>query len=170
MRLMRPALWRLVAALQVQVQGVACVILDALTRRRWVKEDELAADILVNPKQLRKTLRYLEEDQLVLRGAVRETPRDVAAVAAADGRAEGGDAPAASRIYVVRARRCAPRGAASARRCASARARKRSACPNRAFAFAAPRLRRPARAVCVHRLRALRGRHPTAHPHRAQRA
>ena len=101
------------AALQVQVHGVACVILDALTRRRWVKEDELAADILINPKQLRKTLRYLEEDQLVLRGAVRETPRDVAAVAAADGRAGGGDAPGASRIYVVRAQRCPPRTAAS---------------------------------------------------------
>ena len=101
------------------MQGVACVVLDALTRRRWVKEDELAADILVNPKQLRKTLRYLEEDQLVLRGAVRETPRDVAAVAAADGRADGGDAPAASRIYVVRAPRRSRRGAGATRSAAA---------------------------------------------------
>ena len=69
------------------------MILDALTRRRWVKEDELAADILLHPKQLRKTLRYLEEDQLVLRGQVRETPKDVAAVAAAAGRDTGDGAP-----------------------------------------------------------------------------
>jgi hypothetical protein len=91
------------------VTGVACVILDALTRRRWAKEDDLAADILIHPKQLRKTLRYLEEDQLVLRGAVRETPKDVAAVAHASGRAVDPDAaaPIASRTYVVR-RACAP--------------------------------------------------------------
>jgi hypothetical protein len=90
---------------QLPLTGVACVILDALTRRRWAKEDELAADIMIHPKQLRKTLRYLEEDQLVLRGAVRETPKDVLAVAAAAGRSGDPDAPApiASRTYVVRA-------------------------------------------------------------------
>jgi len=55
---------------------------------------------------VRKTLRYLEEDQLVLRGAVRERAKDVAAVAAAEG-SEAAPPPAA-RTYNVRPR-VAPR-------------------------------------------------------------
>lgn len=35
----------------------------------WLaQEDDLAADLHIAPKQLRRVLQYLEEDQLVLRG------------------------------------------------------------------------------------------------------
>lgn len=99
-------------AAQANTKGVACVILDALTRRRWVKEDDLAADLGLHPKQLRKTLAYLEEDQLVLRDTVRETPRDVAAVQAAAGRAPGEEPPpVSSRMYYVRVPRAGRRPA-----------------------------------------------------------
>ena len=37
------------------------ITLDALTRREWVKEDELAAQIKVHPKVLRRAMRYLEQ-------------------------------------------------------------------------------------------------------------
>ena len=50
--------------------------MDALTRRTWVKEDDLAAAILLNPKQVRKALHYLEEERVVTRAHVREKDRD----------------------------------------------------------------------------------------------
>ena len=37
------------------------IILDSLLRREWVKEDELAADLKVHPRILRKALRWFEQ-------------------------------------------------------------------------------------------------------------
>ena len=36
------------------------VLVDALTRRAWVREDDLAASVLLSAKQVRKALHYLE--------------------------------------------------------------------------------------------------------------
>ncbi|CAM6106125.1 unnamed protein product [Calypogeia fissa] len=54
-------------------RGIAVVVLDALTRRQWVKEEDLARDLRLHPKQLRRTLRVLEEELLILREHRRET-------------------------------------------------------------------------------------------------
>lgn len=40
---------------------MALVVLDALTRRGWVKEDDLAQDLKIGSKYLRRVLRYLEQ-------------------------------------------------------------------------------------------------------------
>ena len=47
-------------------------MLDALTRREWVKEDLLAGELGLHPKQVRKCLRFLAQDQLVVREFRRE--------------------------------------------------------------------------------------------------
>ncbi|KAH7298952.1 hypothetical protein KP509_25G066600 [Ceratopteris richardii] len=64
-------------------RGIAVVVLDALTRRQWVKEDELANDLRLHPKQLRRTLRTLEEEALIVREHRRETAKGVKAYNAA---------------------------------------------------------------------------------------
>ncbi|KAK7244311.1 hypothetical protein RIF29_39131 [Crotalaria pallida] len=52
-------------------RGIAVVILDALTRRRrWVSEQDLAFDLKLNRKQLRRTLNFLEEEKIIAREAV----------------------------------------------------------------------------------------------------
>ena len=38
-----------------------------LVRRQWVKEEDLAKVLRLHPKQLRRTLRVLEEEMLVIR-------------------------------------------------------------------------------------------------------
>jgi hypothetical protein len=48
------------------------VLIDALTRRTWIKEDDLAKAILLNAKQVRKALHYLEEERIVTRAHVKE--------------------------------------------------------------------------------------------------
>ncbi|KZV22144.1 general transcription factor IIE subunit 1-like [Dorcoceras hygrometricum] len=48
-------------------RGIAVVILDALTRRQWVREEDLAKDLKLHTKQLRRTLRFFEEEKLVTR-------------------------------------------------------------------------------------------------------
>ncbi|CAN1342961.1 General transcription factor IIE subunit 1 [Linum perenne] len=48
-------------------RGMAVVILDALTRRQWVREEDLAKDLKIHTKQLRRTLRFFEEEKLVTR-------------------------------------------------------------------------------------------------------
>ncbi|EYU24828.1 hypothetical protein MIMGU_mgv1a019720mg [Erythranthe guttata] len=48
-------------------RGIAVVILDALTRRQWVREEDLAKDLKIHTKQLRRTLRFFEEEKLVIR-------------------------------------------------------------------------------------------------------
>lgn len=64
-------------------RGIAVVVLDALTRRQWVKEDDLAKDLRLHPKQLRRTLRILEEEALIVREHRRETTKGVKAYNAA---------------------------------------------------------------------------------------
>lgn len=64
-------------------RGIAVVVLDALTRRQWVKEDDLAKDLRLHPKQLRRTLRILEEEALIVREHRRETIKGVKAYNAA---------------------------------------------------------------------------------------
>ncbi|GFP93768.1 hypothetical protein PHJA_001521200 [Phtheirospermum japonicum] len=68
-------------------RGIAVVILDALTRRQWVREEDLAKDLKLHTKQLRRTLRFFEEEKLVTRDHRKETSKGAkvynAAVAAA---------------------------------------------------------------------------------------
>ncbi|KAH9778509.1 transcription initiation factor IIE subunit alpha [Citrus sinensis] len=95
-------------------RGIAVVVLDALTSfeegseietplfgrmkadsiilggRQWVREEDLAKDLKLHSKQLRRTLRFLEEEKLVARDHRKETAKGAkiysAAVAAtADG-------------------------------------------------------------------------------------
>ncbi|KAF1867758.1 hypothetical protein Lal_00050191 [Lupinus albus] len=71
-------------------RGIAVVILDALTRRQWVREEDLAKDLKLHTKQLRRTLRFFEEEKIIAREYRRETAKGAkiysAAVAAtADG-------------------------------------------------------------------------------------
>ncbi|XP_075473760.1 uncharacterized protein LOC142504822 [Primulina tabacum] len=56
-------------------RGIAVVILDALTRRQWVREEDLAKDLKLHTKQLRRTLRFFEEEKLVTRDHRKETAK-----------------------------------------------------------------------------------------------
>ena len=49
-----------VVCMQVDTTGVGLVVIDALAKREWVKEDELADSLKMHPKLLRRVLRYLE--------------------------------------------------------------------------------------------------------------
>ncbi|EXC28061.1 hypothetical protein L484_022297 [Morus notabilis] len=53
-------------------RGIAVVVLDALARRQWVREEDLAKDLKLHSKQLRRTLRFFEEEKLVTRDHRRE--------------------------------------------------------------------------------------------------
>lgn len=64
-------------------RGMAVVILDALTRRQWVREEDLAKDLKIHLKQLRRTLRFFEEEKLVMRDHRKETAKGVKLHAAA---------------------------------------------------------------------------------------
>ncbi|KAI5660152.1 hypothetical protein M9H77_28945 [Catharanthus roseus] len=75
-------------------RGIAVVILDALTRRQWVREEDLAKDLKLHSKQLRRTLRFFEEEKLITRDHRKETAKGAkiynAAVAATiDGQQTG---------------------------------------------------------------------------------
>jgi len=59
---------------KVDRRGMAVLILDTLTRMQWVKEEDLAARLKLHPKQLRRTLRFLEQELLVRREHRREKP------------------------------------------------------------------------------------------------
>ncbi|KAG2676376.1 hypothetical protein I3760_12G050400 [Carya illinoinensis] len=54
-------------------RGIAVVVLDALTRRQWAREEDLAKDLKLHLKLLRRTLRFFEEEKLVTRDHTRET-------------------------------------------------------------------------------------------------
>ncbi|GER31603.1 transcription initiation factor IIE alpha subunit family protein [Striga asiatica] len=56
-------------------RGIAVVILDALTRRQWVREEDLAKDLKLHTKQLRRTLRFFEEEKLITRDHRKETSK-----------------------------------------------------------------------------------------------
>uniref|UniRef100_A0A803QLC2 HTH TFE/IIEalpha-type domain-containing protein n=1 Tax=Cannabis sativa TaxID=3483 RepID=A0A803QLC2_CANSA len=65
-------------------------------RRQWVREEDLAKDLKLHSKQLRRTLRFFEEEKLVTRDHRRETAKGAkifsAAVAATvDGHTKEGD-------------------------------------------------------------------------------
>ena len=47
--------------------GLVEIVVDALTRRQWTREDDLAHALKLNPKQLRRVLRHLEHRLKVLR-------------------------------------------------------------------------------------------------------
>ncbi|XP_057505584.1 uncharacterized protein LOC130788895 [Actinidia eriantha] len=70
-------------------KGFAVVVLDALTRRQWVREENLAKDLKLNLKKLRKTLHFFEEEKLITRCYRKESTEGAklysAAVAAAAG-------------------------------------------------------------------------------------
>ncbi|KAL6131398.1 hypothetical protein ACLB2K_069774 [Fragaria x ananassa] len=51
----------------VDNRGIGVVVLEALSRRQWVREEDLAKDLNLNSKQLRRTLRFFEEEKLVTR-------------------------------------------------------------------------------------------------------
>ncbi|CAK7349787.1 unnamed protein product, partial [Dovyalis caffra] len=53
-------------------RGIAVVVLDALTRRQWVREEDLAKELKLHSKQLRRTLRFFEEEKLVTRDHKKE--------------------------------------------------------------------------------------------------
>ncbi|KAJ4835520.1 hypothetical protein Tsubulata_023295, partial [Turnera subulata] len=56
-------------------RGIAVVVLDALTRRQWIREDDLAKDLKLHSKQLRRTLRLFEEEKLITRDHRKETAK-----------------------------------------------------------------------------------------------
>ncbi|XP_057416757.1 transcription initiation factor IIE subunit alpha-like [Lotus japonicus] len=56
-------------------RGIAVVVLDALTRRQWVREEDLAKDLKLHTKQLRRTLRFFEEEKIITRDHRRETAK-----------------------------------------------------------------------------------------------
>ena len=53
--------------------GLVEIVVDALTRRQWTREDDLAYALKLNPKQLRRVLRHLEHRLKVLRRSERAT-------------------------------------------------------------------------------------------------
>ena len=55
---------------------IAEVLVDALTRRTWVKEDDLSVAVHLSAKQVRKALLYLEEQRFVTRAHVKEKDKD----------------------------------------------------------------------------------------------
>ncbi|CAA7389442.1 unnamed protein product [Spirodela intermedia] len=57
-------------------RGLGVVVLDALTRRQWVREEDLARSLKVHSKQLRRILRFFEEEKLVNRYHRKETVKD----------------------------------------------------------------------------------------------
>ncbi|KAL1560753.1 transcription initiation factor IIE subunit alpha-like isoform X1 [Salvia divinorum] len=56
-------------------RGIAVVVLDTLTKRQWVREEDLAKDLKLHTKQLRRTLRFFEEEKLVTRDHRKETAK-----------------------------------------------------------------------------------------------
>ncbi|KAH0941362.1 hypothetical protein HID58_000999 [Brassica napus] len=72
-------------------RGNIVMVLDALMRRQWVREEDLASDLKKNSKQVRKILRHFEEEHLVTRYQRKETAKrakiyNVAVAATAHGR------------------------------------------------------------------------------------
>ncbi|XP_042457006.1 general transcription factor IIE subunit 1-like isoform X3 [Zingiber officinale] len=56
-------------------RGMAVIVLDALTRRQWVREEDLAKTLKLHAKQLRRILRYFEEEKLVMRDHRKESAK-----------------------------------------------------------------------------------------------
>ncbi|KAI3871795.1 hypothetical protein MKX03_007827 [Papaver bracteatum] len=47
-------------------RGMSVVVFLALTRRQWIREEDLAKDLKLSPKQLRQTLCFFEKEKLGL--------------------------------------------------------------------------------------------------------
>ncbi|AQK65623.1 Transcription factor TFIIE alpha subunit [Zea mays] len=60
-------------------RGMAVVVLDALTRRPWVREEDLAKALKLHSKQLRRILRFFEEEKLVTRDHRKESAKNAKA-------------------------------------------------------------------------------------------
>ena len=58
--------------MQQEFPGLVEIVVDALTRRQWIREDDLAAALKLNPKQLRRVLRHLETLRVLKRSHVKE--------------------------------------------------------------------------------------------------
>ncbi|WJX36534.1 hypothetical protein P8452_24400 [Trifolium repens] len=56
-------------------RGIAVVVLDALTRRQWVREEDLAKDLKLHTKQLRRSLQLFEDENIITRDHRRETAK-----------------------------------------------------------------------------------------------
>ncbi|WJX30667.1 hypothetical protein P8452_19180 [Trifolium repens] len=71
-------------------RGIAVVVLDALTRRQWVREEDLARDLKLHTKQLRRTLHLFEKEKIITQDHRRETAKGAkiysAAVASTTGK------------------------------------------------------------------------------------
>ncbi|CAA6669319.1 unnamed protein product [Spirodela intermedia] len=85
-------------------RGMAVVVLDALTRRQWVREEDLAKSLKLHTKQLRRTLRFFEEEKLVTRDHRKETAKgakifSAAIAAAADGQQVGKEGDEKTKIH-----------------------------------------------------------------------
>ena len=61
------------------------VLVDSLTRRAWTREDDLASELRLSAKQVRKVLRFLEAERLLTRAHTKERDRDREARNAAKG-------------------------------------------------------------------------------------
>jgi len=48
------------------------VFINICFRRQWVREEDLAKDLKLHTKQLRRTLRYFEEEKIITRDHRRE--------------------------------------------------------------------------------------------------
>ncbi|XP_066385868.1 transcription initiation factor IIE subunit alpha-like [Miscanthus floridulus] len=71
-------------------RGMAVVVLDALTRRQWVREEDLAKALKLHSKQLRRILRFFEEEKLVTRDHRKESAKNTKAHNAAAATANDG--------------------------------------------------------------------------------
>ncbi|CAD5187461.1 unnamed protein product [Musa acuminata subsp. malaccensis] len=56
-------------------RGMAVIVLDALSRRQWVREEDLAKALKLHTKQLRRALRFFEEEKLVTREHRKESAK-----------------------------------------------------------------------------------------------
>eukprot|EP01024_Parvocaulis_polyphysoides_P067869 TRINITY_DN8193_c0_g3_i1.p1 TRINITY_DN8193_c0_g3~~TRINITY_DN8193_c0_g3_i1.p1 ORF type:complete len:437 (-),score=103.08 TRINITY_DN8193_c0_g3_i1:314-1624(-) len=52
---------------QGDTKGLAVVLLDALVGQEWIQEDKLANTLRIHPKQIRKVLKYLEDERVLAR-------------------------------------------------------------------------------------------------------
>lgn len=50
------------------------------SRRQWIREEDLAKDLKIHTKQLRRTLRFFEEEKLVTRDHRKEVHSAVSAL------------------------------------------------------------------------------------------
>ncbi|KAL5204226.1 hypothetical protein ABZP36_009097 [Zizania latifolia] len=77
-------------------RGIVVVVLDALTRTQWVREEDLAKALKLHYKQLRRILKFFEEEKLVRRCHRKEKAKGVkissaASATAGDVQPEGGE-------------------------------------------------------------------------------